>query len=327
MTSTSSGSGANSTAAQSGGDPSGSPTPPQPMPGLWTSGRQPGRIGLAQALEGDLGVRVGAVLGEDRQDQLAGRVEAALPGLAPVDAGKAVEDVSDETRAGSARVASRRSGRGRRTCASSGAASTSASVVAWVRAGHRSAVLRAEAQQRGEALAAALQRGGPGGHRRLDGLWSFGDGHRDGADRGEGIDPLGFDAATDGDARDTRDVRLPGDPERRLAEGGLGVDPALARDDEIRVRELVVEAGRLHDQLDAGAQRERSEPILDRQERITESAGGTGPGRVALVAARPGSSSSAQRASRSSSSRPRPVSRPSAVRTSPPRPPDRGAGS
>ena len=49
--------GANSTAAQSGGAPSGRPTPPQPLPGMVLLRRQAARIGAPERLERLLGVR------------------------------------------------------------------------------------------------------------------------------------------------------------------------------------------------------------------------------------------------------------------------------
>ena len=51
----------------------------------------------------------------------------------------------------------------------------------------------------------------------------------------------------------------PGDAERGLAERGLGVDPALAGDDEVGAGEAGVEVGRLHDRSTPGPQRERAE--------------------------------------------------------------------
>src|SRR5664280_2557007 len=78
MTSVSSGIGAASTAAQSGG------------------GR---RIGGPERGERDLGVDVGAVLGEDREDQFADGVEAGLPGGPTMNLGQAIENEGDETRA------------------------------------------------------------------------------------------------------------------------------------------------------------------------------------------------------------------------------------
>ena len=61
--------------------PSGSPNPPQPAPGF-APRRARARIRAAERFERAFGVRVGAVLGQDREDQLARRVEAALPGRA-----------------------------------------------------------------------------------------------------------------------------------------------------------------------------------------------------------------------------------------------------
>ena len=60
--------------------------------------RKPRRVERAEPLERDLGVRVGGVLGEDREDQLARRVEAAVPLRVAVDAGELVEGEVDEAR-------------------------------------------------------------------------------------------------------------------------------------------------------------------------------------------------------------------------------------
>src|SRR4051794_25398296 len=49
------------------------------------------RVARPQSLERRLCTRVGAVLGQDRQDQLACRVEAALPGRAPVQRRQSIE--------------------------------------------------------------------------------------------------------------------------------------------------------------------------------------------------------------------------------------------
>ena len=100
-------------------------------------------------------------------------------------------------------------------------------------------------------------------HRGLDRLGPLDDRDGDGADRRQGLDPLGFDAAADGDARDAGLGRPPRDAERGLAERGLGVDPALAGDDQVRGNEPAREVGRLHQQLDARPQRERAEPVGD----------------------------------------------------------------
>ena len=53
----------------------------------------------------------------------------------------------------------------------------------------------------------------------------------------EGLDPVGLDPATDRDARHARLGGPPRDAQGGLAEAGLGVDPALAGDDEVGVRE------------------------------------------------------------------------------------------
>jgi hypothetical protein len=64
-----------------------------------TGRRRGGRIGGPERGERDLGVDVGAVLGEDREDQLADGVEAGLPDGPTGDLGQSIEDEGDETRA------------------------------------------------------------------------------------------------------------------------------------------------------------------------------------------------------------------------------------
>ncbi len=122
MTSVSSASGAASTADQSGGGRSGRPRPPQPGSARGSAGgagvdRRSRRVGGAQRLERDLGVDVGAVGGQDRQHQLADRIEAGLPDRPAVGLGQAVEDEGDE-----ARALRRRAGRAqaRATCSGPG---------------------------------------------------------------------------------------------------------------------------------------------------------------------------------------------------------------
>ena len=139
IVSTSSGSGAASIAAQSGADAVGQPDAAPAGARVVGLDLAVARVARAQRLERDLGVRVGAVLGEDRQDQLARRVEPSLPGRPAVPPGQLVEDERHEPgpialealRPGPARVgepplarASGRADAGR----SSGAASTSAIV-------------------------------------------------------------------------------------------------------------------------------------------------------------------------------------------------------
>ena len=69
-------------------------------------------------------------------------------------------------------------------------------------------------------------------------------------------------------------------PERRLAERGLGVDPALAGDDEVGAGQAGVEVGRLHDEIDAGPQGEPREAVLDREQAEADAAGRAGTRRV-----------------------------------------------
>ena len=98
IVSTSSGSGANSTAAQSGATPVGQADAAPAGARVVRLDLAAARVARAEGLERHLGVRVGAVLGEDRQDQLAGRVEPALPGRPAVEPGEPVEDERDEAR-------------------------------------------------------------------------------------------------------------------------------------------------------------------------------------------------------------------------------------
>ena len=76
-------------------------------------------------------------------------------------------------------------------------------------------------------------------------------------------------------------LRAPGHAERRLAERGLGVDPALAGDHEVGAGELGVEVGRLHDEVDARAQGERLEAVLDGEQGEPDAAGRAGARDVA----------------------------------------------
>ena len=156
------------------------------------------------------------------------------------------------------------------------------------------------------------------------------DRHGDGADgRERRRSPSGSHAAADGDAGDARGLGPPRDAERGLAERRLGVDPALAGDDEVGARQLRVEVGRLHDEVDPGTKREGVESILDRQQARTRRRRRrrrpgvsrsrrpvarlelVGPARVALVEL----------------ARPARAWRPSAGRRSRPPPSVRGAGS
>ena len=99
--------------------------------------------------------------------------------------------------------------------------------------------------------------------------------------RRERIDPVELDAATDRDARHACLGRPPGDAQRGLAEAGLGVDPALAGDDEVGAGQPRREVGRLHHQVDAGTKRERPEAARDREQGEPDTARGAGARRVA----------------------------------------------
>ena len=107
-----------SPAARRGGRPS----PPQPAPGSWISSAQAGRIGRPERHERLLGVDVGAVLGEDREDQLGRRVEPAAPDLRAVEVAERVERVLEQARADSGRAASPRRSRDRAWRASAASA-------------------------------------------------------------------------------------------------------------------------------------------------------------------------------------------------------------
>ena len=99
--------------------------------------------------------------------------------------------------------------------------------------------------------------------------------------------PSARDAAADRDRGLARGMRPLGDPQRGLPEGRLLVDPALAGDDDIRSRELRVEAGRLHHQVDPRPECEACEAVLDRQQPEADATGRAGARRVALATARP----------------------------------------
>src|SRR6185503_11444950 len=76
--------------------PVGQPDAAPARSGVVLLDRQARGIRLAQLLERVLGVHVGAVLGEDREDQLRRRVPAALPGVVAVQSGELVEGEADE---------------------------------------------------------------------------------------------------------------------------------------------------------------------------------------------------------------------------------------
>ena len=156
--------------------------PPQPSGGASVpsapidavDGHRPiGRIGGAERLEGALGVQVGRVLGEDREHELAHRVEARVAPRPAVESGELRQD---EGRRGRARRALQGA------CPGAGARSG-------FRRGRFFAVAdappdaarhgRPQPDQPGEALPAALERGRAGSHRLLDGLRALDHRHRD----------------------------------------------------------------------------------------------------------------------------------------------------
>ncbi len=119
-----------------------------------------------------------------------------------------------------------------------------------------------------------------------------------------------------------------GDAERRLAERGLLVDPALAGDHDVRPVELPSKPVGSIDELDAGPQREGPEEPLTAEEREAGAAGGAGARCLALAA--PGRTLRARRrtpSARVELARPVRASRPSAGRRSPLRRSARAAGS
>ncbi len=97
--------------------------------------------------------------------------------------------------------------------------------------------------------------------------------------------PSRLHPAADRDAGHAGGLGPARDTERGLAVGRLRVDPALAGDDEVGPRESRVEVGRVHDEVDPGPKRERTEPILDRQQGKPDTSGRARPGRQAFVAA------------------------------------------
>ena len=115
-----------------------------------------------------------------------------------------------------------------------------------------------------------------GGHRGFDRHRMLRDRDRDGTDRREGLDAFDLDAAADGETRDAGCLGTAGDAESRLAEPGLGVDPALAGDDEVGAGQAGVEVGRLHDEIHARPQREPGEAVLDREQPEPDPAGRAG---------------------------------------------------
>ena len=102
---------------------------------------------------------------------------------------------------------------------------------------------RPSVDQSGDPFRAPFERGRAGGHRLLDRLGPLDHRDGDGIERRSASIPPGrrrrrrrcTDAGCGG---------APGDAEGGLAERGLGVDPALAGDDEVGAGELAVEVGR-----------------------------------------------------------------------------------
>ena len=192
------------------------------------------RVARAKRLERHLGAGVGAVLGEDREDQLAGRVEPALPRRVPVQPGQAVERRTGRAPAGSARGAWPRSARDPRTCACwarsralglgrggcRGRLGGLHGGVLLTRPSLRSSLAESTCPAAIETSRASRspQRStgaGPPAIASSTDLRSLDDRDGHGADGGEGLDPLGFDAATDRDARDARGGRALGDTRGR----------------------------------------------------------------------------------------------------------------
>ena len=265
-------------------------------------GRRGGRIAVAEGLERDLGVEVGAVGREDREDQLADGVEAGLPGGPAVCLREAVEDEGDQP------------GPFLRACAPRRARPARAGLAGAVCGRVCAAGLRAGLRPGGFGLAAVAGLSGfglmpakPGvrptraptatsrasrspaaatsgaalamASRRAIGRSTTG--NRDAPQRIEGRGPFRRDAAADRQARNAGGRGAPGHAQGRLAEGGLGVDLALARDDQVGPGQTLVEARLEHHQFDAGDQFERSQTWRQAHQTEARPAGGPGAGQVA----------------------------------------------
>ena len=210
-----------------------------------------GRVGVAERLERLLGVRVGGVLGEDREDQLARGVEPRLPDLLAVRRGEAVEHVPLEPRPVAPQVASPRRGRDRpsprgllRLAPSSRLRGRWSSAGRRLAAGRRHRVastcrVKHRARSRASRSPQRSSGAGPGGHRLLDRLRRSvtGDGDRADRRRAPRSPPASRRRRPRCTATPASRAQL-GDAERGLAERGLGVDPALAGDHEVRAGEL-----------------------------------------------------------------------------------------
>ena len=267
MTSVSSGSGANSTRAQSGAAPSGSPNPPQPAPGLWASTGPPPGYARRSASNAHLGVGVGAVLGEDRQDQLARRVQAALPGRAAVARGEAVEHERHEPRPIALeplRVA--RAGVGE---------------LALLRARRRLALPALDAITGGPTSLASRspQRSSGAVPAAIAASTVWGR-----SATGTATAPTAASAAMPS-ASTPPPTAMHGTPAacaRRATPSAVLPKPVCAsiRPSPVMTRsarcELRVEVGGVHDEVDARPQRERAEAVLDREQRVADAAGRAG---------------------------------------------------
>ena len=244
----------------------------------WTRDRPVGRVGGAERLEGALGVHVGGVLGEDREDELGDGVQAGVAAGGPVERGELGQHERDEAgaaaleRAGpgpggvgglrARALAGRRSARSERRppvgssrvllelgervvegVVDHDAAAVHAGTATAAACGRGSAAIpsptsrASRSPQRSSGAAPAAIASSTDCGRSTTGTATAPDGR-------QRRDPLGLHPAADRDARDAGRRGPAGHAEGRLAEGGLGVDPALAGEHEVGAGELLGEAGR-----------------------------------------------------------------------------------
>ena len=230
------------------------------------------RVLVAERLERDLGIRIGAVLGQDRRGsaRTSGRAGAATRAFRSVLRGR--RGRSHQSGPTALETLGPRSTRDPRTAACAAGAMPGFGVGS-LAAPCRPDASRSRSPSRDRCSTSRASRSPhrssghcSGGHRLLDGDRTLDHGNGDGTDRGKRRDPFLFEAATDRDARHACVVRSTGDPESRLSERRLGIDPALTGDHQVRPGKARVEIGRLHHELDAGSKGERSKARTDRQQ-------------------------------------------------------------